>query len=57
MNKTDDEEYWQVVENLVRSHLRAYKGNRQDEGYTVHSMMTAIKGMYSLGRIDKGMES
>lgn len=52
MNKLDDEEYWQNVENLVRSHLRAYKGNRQDEGYTVHAMMSAIKGFYAVGLLD-----
>jgi hypothetical protein len=40
------------VEDLVRSHLRAYKGNRQDEGYTVHAMMVGLKGMYAVGIVD-----
>lgn len=48
--KEADEEWWQNIEDLVRSHLRAYKGNRQDEGYTVHALMLYMKGMYEMGK-------
>lgn len=48
--KEADEEWWQNIEDLVRSHLRAYKANRQDEGYTVHALMLGMKGMYAMGK-------